>query len=116
MGCGSFDIGLLRARIGRLSVTGEAGYEINCRMGDHIALRRLLLEAGADLGIKEYGFNALLSLRLEKSYGIWSAEFTQGYTPGMTGMDRWIDFDKAGFIGRDAALANVTATGLHSVW
>ena len=111
MGCGSFDIGLLRARIGRLSVTGEAGYEINCRMGDHIALRRLLLEAGADLGIKEYGFNALLSLRLEKSYGIWSAEFTQGYTPGMTGMDRWIDFDKAGFIGRDAALAERDGNG-----
>ena len=111
MGCGSFDIGLLRTRIGRLSVTGESGYEINCRMGDHIALRRLLLEAGADLGIREYGFNALLSLRLEKSYGIWSAEFTQGYTPGMTGMDRWIDWDKAGFIGRDAALAERDGNG-----
>ena len=111
MGCGSFDIGLFRTRIGRLSVTGEAGYEINCRMGDHIALRRLLLEAGADLGIREYGFNALLSLRLEKSYGIWSAEFTQGYTPAMTGMDRWIDWDKAGFIGRDAALAERDGNG-----
>ena len=74
-------------------------------------MRRLLLEAGADLGIKEYGFNALLSLRLEKSYGIWSAEFTQGYTPGMTGMDRWINFDKAGFIGRDAALAERDGNG-----
>ncbi|MEC7155747.1 MAG: glycine cleavage system protein T, partial [Pseudomonadota bacterium] len=76
MGCGNFDIGLIRAKVGRLSVAGEAGYEISCRMGDHIALRRMLLEAGADLGISEYGFNALLSLRLEKSYGIWSAEFT----------------------------------------
>ena len=53
-------------------------------------LRAEVKAAGADLGITEYGFNALLSLRLEKSYGIWSAEFTQGYTPGMTGMDRWI--------------------------
>ena len=50
----------------------------------------------------EYGFNALLSLRLEKSFGIWSAEFTQGYTPGMTGMDRWIDWSKD-FIGKAAA-------------
>ena len=33
---------------------------------------RLLLEAGADLGIRETGFNALLSLRLEKSFGIWN--------------------------------------------
>ena len=26
MGCGNFDIGLIRAKVGRLSVTGEAGY------------------------------------------------------------------------------------------
>ncbi|MBV6638974.1 MAG: aminomethyltransferase family protein, partial [Mameliella sp.] len=55
------------------------------------------------LGLREVGFNALLSLRLEKSFGIWSAEFTQGYTPGETGMDRWIDWDKD-FIGKEAAL------------
>jgi dimethylglycine dehydrogenase len=105
MGCGQFDIGMIRARVARMSVTGEMGYEINCRYGDHILLRRLLLEAGADHGLREVGFNALLSLRLEKSFGIWSAEFTQGYTPGMTGMDRWIAWDKADFIGKQAALA-----------
>jgi dimethylglycine dehydrogenase len=79
--------------------------------GDHIALRRMLLEAGADLGMREYGFNALLSLRLEKSFGIWSAEFTQGYTPGMTGMDRWIAWDKGEFVGREAALAERDGNG-----
>ncbi|MAJ34871.1 MAG: glycine cleavage system protein T [Candidatus Puniceispirillum sp. TMED52] len=105
LGCGEFDIGLIRAKVGRLSVAGELGYEINCRMGDHITLRRMLLEAGAKSDIREYGFNAMLSLRLEKSFGIWSAEFTQGYTPGMTGMDRWIDWDKGDFVGRAAALA-----------
>jgi dimethylglycine dehydrogenase len=111
MGCGRFDIGLLRTRVGRLSVSGELGYEIHCRAGDHVALRRALLEAGADQGIREYGFNAMLSLRLEKSFGIWSAEFTQGYTPGMTGMDRWIDWAKADFVGRDAAIAERDGNG-----
>jgi len=111
MGCGAFDIGLIRAKVGRLSVAGELGYEINCRMGDHIALRRLLLAAGEPFGIREYGFNALLSLRLEKSFGIWSAEFTHGYTPGMTGMDRWIDWDKGDFVGRKAALAERDGNG-----
>jgi dimethylglycine dehydrogenase len=111
MGCGQFDIGLARTHVGRLSVTGEAGYEISCRMGDHIALREMLLQAGSDLGIAEYGFNALLSLRLEKSYGIWSSEFTQGYTPGMTGMDRWIDWTREGFIGREAAIAERDGNG-----
>ena len=103
MGCGTFDIGLVQAQVARMSVAGELGYEINCRMGDHLALRRMLLAAGAPMGLKEYGFNAMLSLRLEKSFGIWSAEFTQGYTPGMTGLDRFVDYDKDGFIGATAA-------------
>jgi dimethylglycine dehydrogenase len=111
MGCGAFDIGLLRCKVGRMSVAGELGYEIHCRMGDHITLREALLEAGAGEGIREYGFNALLSLRLEKSFGIWNAEFTQGYTAGATGMDRWIAWDKGDFIGRAAALAERDGNG-----
>jgi dimethylglycine dehydrogenase len=111
MGCGEFDIGLMRCKVGRMSVSGELGYEIHCRMGDHITLREALLEAGASEGITEYGFNALLSLRLEKSFGIWSAEFTQGYTAGATGMDRWINWDKGDFIGKAAALAERDGNG-----
>ena len=115
MGCGKFDIGLIRARVARMSVAGELGYEINCRYGDHIAMRKLLMDAGAEFGIREYGFNALLSLRLEKSFGIWSAEFTQGYTPAQTGMDRWIDWDKGDFVGREAALAERDSEGPSQV-
>jgi dimethylglycine dehydrogenase len=111
MGCGDFDIGLHRCKVGRLSVSGELGYEIHCNAADHIGLRRTLLEAGADLGMREYGFNALLSLRLEKSFGIWSAEFTQGYTAAQTGMDRWIAWDKGEFVGRKAALAERDGNG-----
>ena len=115
MGCGKFDIGLIRARVARMSVAGELGYEINCRYGDHIAMRKLLMDAGAEFGIREYGFNALLSLRLEKSFGIWSAEFTQGYTAAQTGMDRWIDWDKGDFVGREAALAERDSEGTSQV-
>ena len=134
MGCGTFDIGMIRAKVARMSVCGELGYEVNCRMGDHIVLRRMLLEAGAGQDIREYGYNALLSLRLEKSFGIWSKEFTQGYTPGETGMDRWIAWDKGDFIGKQAALgerdagparrlvtlevdsADADASGFEPVW
>ena len=111
MGCGNYDIGLIQTKIGRLSVVGELGYEINCRMGDHIALRRLLLENGKQFGIHEYGFNALLSMRLEKSFGIWSAEYTQGYTPGMTGLDRWINWQKNDFIGKKASYLEKSGNG-----
>ena len=105
MGCATLDVGLLRAKVGRLSVAGELGYEINVSAAEHIVLREMLLEAGRGLGIREWGFYAMNSLRLEKSFGIWSCEFTQGYTPGMTGMDRWIAWNKGAFNGRDAALA-----------
>ncbi len=104
MGCTTLDMGLIRARVGRLSVSGELGYEINCHASEHITLRESLIEAGAGHGMREYGSYALNSLRLEKSFGIWSREFTQGYTPGMTGMDRWIDFGKGDFIGREAVM------------
>lgn len=114
MGCGTFDIGLTRAKVGRLSVSGELGYEIHCSAAEHIGLRRELLQAGADLGLVEIGYNALLSLRLEKSFGIWSTEFTQAYSAGATGMDRWIDWSKD-FIGKEAALAERDTTPSEQV-
>ena len=104
MGCRTMDVGLIRAKVGRLSVGGELGFEINCNALEHIELRNLLLAAGAESEIREYGFYAMNSLRLEKSFGIWNAEFMQAYTPGMTGMDRWIDWSKPDFMGRAAAL------------
>jgi dimethylglycine dehydrogenase len=105
MACRPMDVGMARARVGRLSVVGELGFEINCAAADHRALRAALLEAGTDLGVREFGFNAMMSMRLEKSFGVWSKEFRQQYTPRMTGLDRWIDWRKPDFIGREVALA-----------
>ncbi|MEY4305780.1 MAG: hypothetical protein RIT52_1955, partial [Pseudomonadota bacterium] len=104
MGCAEVDVGLTRARIARLSLSGELAYEINVPAACHATLRRQLLTIGAAYGLREIGFAAMLSLRLEKSIGIWNAEYGQGYTPAMTGLDRWVS-DKPAFIGRDAFLA-----------
>lgn len=104
MGCAAMDVGLSRARIGRLSVCGELGFEINIAASEQRALHRVLLAAGAAFGLRQIGYNALNVLRLEKAFGIWSREFTWAYTPGMSRLDRFVAFDKPGFIGRDAAL------------
>jgi dimethylglycine dehydrogenase len=104
LGCRELDVGMTRAKVGRLSINGELGYEINVPAAEHLTLYRTLKKAGADFGMVEIGFNAMLSLRIEKSFGLWNREFTQAYTPGETGLARWIDFGKKGFIGRDAAL------------
>ena len=92
MSCRELDVGLMRAKTARLSVAGELGYEINVPASEHQTLYRTLMEAGRDLGLLQIGYNALNSLRLEKSFGVWSKEFTWAYTPGMSGMDRFIDF------------------------
>jgi dimethylglycine dehydrogenase len=105
MSCAVMDVGPVVARVGRLSVAGELGYEINVPVVEHRTLHDTLLAAGRDKGLVQIGFNAINSLRLEKSFGIWSREFTQGFTPGMCGLDRFVAFDKGRFIGREAATA-----------
>jgi dimethylglycine dehydrogenase len=98
------------AVLGRISLTGELGYELTVPASQQRALLAALREAGEPLGMRLIGDRAIDSLRLEKAYGIWSAEFTQAYTPAMSGLDRFVAFDKPDFIGRDAALAARTAT------
>ncbi len=99
MTCREMDVGLVRTRVARLSIAGELGYEINCTASELPTLRETLLAVGAAHGLKEIGYYAVNALRLEKSFGIWSREFTQGYTPAMTGLDRWIPKTKSGFVG-----------------
>lgn len=105
MGCAEIDIGQSRAKVARLSVMGELGYEINVPSVEHRQMYNYLLDHGCEHGLVQIGFNAMGSLRVEKSYGVWSREFTCSYTPAMSGLDRFVAFDKAGFIGRDAVLA-----------
>ena len=47
-------------------------------------------------------------MRLEKSIGIWSREFSRDYTAAMSGLDRFVDYSKADFIGKAAALRELT--------
>jgi dimethylglycine dehydrogenase len=105
LGVRRMDVGLTQALVARLSLTGELGYEITVPALQQRTLWAALVRAGADLGLRPIGMRAQDSLRLEKGYGVWSLEFAQSYTPAMAGLDRFIDFDKGAFIGRDAALS-----------
>jgi dimethylglycine dehydrogenase len=109
LGCRNVDIGLATAKVGRMSVTGEMGYEINIPAACHRTVRETLLKAGEELGLREIGFAALNAMRLEKSFGIWNREFTQGYTAQETLLDRFIDFSKPDFAGKRAAVAEKEA-------
>jgi len=104
MSCQVLDIGLTQAVVARLSLTGELGYEITVPASQQRALWQALMDAGTPLGMKPIGMRAQDSLRLEKGYGVWSLEFSASYTPKMCGLERFIDFNKGDFIGREAAL------------
>jgi dimethylglycine dehydrogenase len=98
------DIGLSRSTVARLSLSGELTYEIYAPATQLRSLYQRTLDAGRDLGMVDFGVYALLSMRIEKSFGIWSREFSRDYTAAMCGLDRFIDFAKPVFIGREAAL------------
>jgi len=97
-------VGGLEAIVGRISLTGELGYEIVVPEAAHRALYEVLAEAGRPRGLRLVGDRAIDSLRLEKGYGIWNAEFRQDITPGMAGLDRFVAYDKGDFIGREASI------------
>ena len=62
-----------------------------------------MIEAGEDLGLKLYGARALMSLRLEKSWGAWTLDFRPDFTLAESGLDVFINWDKK-FIGKQAAM------------
>ncbi|MEE9479832.1 MAG: FAD-dependent oxidoreductase [Kiloniellales bacterium] len=99
------EVGLVPAIVCRITYTGDLGYEIYVAARHQVALYEALSEAGCDLGLRPFGMRAMLSLRLEKSFGSWMREFKPDYTPAETGLDRFVSFKKNDFIGRDAALA-----------
>jgi dimethylglycine dehydrogenase len=97
-------IGMVPAWVGRISFTGELGYEIWVTPDYQRALYDLLVKAGAGHGLKSFGGRALNTLRLEKSFGTWAREYRPIYGPFEAGLGRFVDLAKEDFIGRDAAL------------
>jgi dimethylglycine dehydrogenase len=102
-------VGFAPAILTRAGFTGELGYEIWTTPDYFASLYDDLWEAGRGLGLAHFGGRALSSLRLEKAYGSFNKDFRPDYTPGETGLDRFVDFSKPEFTGRAAALAERAA-------
>jgi dimethylglycine dehydrogenase len=99
-------VGMADCIVQRVSYTGDLGFEIYCDLTSQRALWSTLWEAGQPRGMCAFGMRAMMSLRLDKFFGSWLAEFSPDYTAAETGMDRFISFKKnVDFIGRAAAEA-----------
>jgi len=97
------EVGLVPAIVCRISYTGDLGYEVYVPPAHQVSLYRTLREAGRDLGLRPFGMRAMMSLRLEKSFGSWMREYKPDYTPAETGLDRFVSLKKNDFIGHEAA-------------
>jgi dimethylglycine dehydrogenase len=88
----------------RLSYVGELGWELHHPIEYLRHLYDILVEAGEPLGLVDFGYRALDSMRLEKGYRLWGADISSDYTPFEAGLDRFVKLDKGKFIGREALL------------
>ena len=95
-------VGNVPAIIIRMSFSGELGYEIYCKPHYLIKLAENIEEAGKDLRFLWFGARALLSMRLEKQWGVWTMDFRPDFTAAESGLDAFIDWNKD-FIGKEAA-------------
>jgi dimethylglycine dehydrogenase len=122
------------AVVARVCLSGELSYELHADAAYLATIYRAAKAAGAAMGIRDIGYRAMQSMRLEKAFGIWSREYSADLTPGETGLDRFVDFRRGGFIGYDAAAGargskparrlallqvdadDADATGLEPLW
>ncbi len=109
------DLGAVPVKLGRISFTGDLGYEIWVTPDYLLTLDTMLMEAGAEFGISRVGGRALLSLRLEKNWGTWAREYRPIYGPYEAQMGRFISLKKNEFIGREAAAREKENGGEYSM-
>ena len=92
------------ARIAHTGYTGEAGFEIYVPPGEAERLWNLVLEAGAEFGIKPCGLGARNTLRLEAKMALYGHEIDASISPLEADLGWIVKFDKGEFVGRGALL------------
>ena len=89
----------VKARVFRISFTGELSFEINVPARYGLATWQTLMRVGQKYGITPYGTEAMHVLRAEKGFIIVGQETDGSVTPLDLGMD-WIVSKKKDFLGR----------------
>ncbi|MDZ5696337.1 FAD-dependent oxidoreductase [Chelativorans sp. M5D2P16] len=88
----------------RVNFVGELGWELHHPIAMQNALFDMLMEAGAQFGIRPFGIRAMTAMAIEKSYRLIPRELSIEYTAWESGLDRFVHPDKGDFIGREALL------------
>ncbi|HEY6434710.1 MAG TPA: FAD-dependent oxidoreductase, partial [Acetobacteraceae bacterium] len=103
-------IGYATCWAARRSYVGELGWELYVPTDLAVTVYDTLAAAGAEFGLRDAGYYAIESLRLEKAYRAWGRELTPEDTPWQAGLGFAVKPHKAtDFIGRDALLRSAEA-------
>src|SRR5580700_7143850 len=89
------------ARIAHTGYTGEAGFEIYVPPSEAHRIWGLVLEAGAEFGIKPCGLGARNTLRLEAKMALYGHEIDASISPLEADLGWIVKLDKGDFVGRD---------------
>jgi sarcosine dehydrogenase len=90
----------------RVTYVGELGYELHLGIRDAEAVYRALHTAGAAHGLRNAGYRAMETLRLEKGYRAWASDIGPDHTPDEAGLGWAVKMKKnIPFKGRDAVAA-----------
>ncbi|WP_299374506.1 FAD-dependent oxidoreductase [uncultured Kiloniella sp.] len=96
-------VGIAPVTAARVNFVGEYGWELHHPIEMQNYLFDVLMEAGAEFGLKPFGIRAMDSMRLEKSYRLIPTEMSIEYSALETGLDRFVRLDKEDdFIGKQA--------------
>jgi len=96
-----------------VTYVGELGWELYVPTEFTLHVFDKLVAAGAGLGLKHAGFQALNTLRLEKAYRDYGYDIDNTDTPLETGLGFAVAFDKlGGFVGKEALL-RIKEAGIH---
>ncbi|XP_032330821.1 dimethylglycine dehydrogenase, mitochondrial isoform X10 [Camelus ferus] len=78
----------------RISYTGELGWELYHRREDSAALYDVIMNAGQEEGIDNFGTYAMNALRLEKAFRAWGSEMNCDTNPLEAGLEYFVKLNK----------------------
>jgi sarcosine dehydrogenase len=89
----------------RISYVGELGWELHIPTEFTLSVYDQIIEAGQTFGLRNCGYRAIESLRLEKGYRAWGADITADTTPYEAGLGFAVkDHNAIPFVGGAALL------------
>lgn len=111
--CRTLTIGSAPVLALRIGYTGELGWELHIPTEYAAHVAEVLREAGEPFGLRDVGYRAIDTLRMEKGYLYWSTDITPDTSPWEAGLGWRVDLAAGDFIGREALVAQQIAGPLR---